>query len=114
MTRFEQIAELLKEMPNATYEDMASELNITKGYAKTLISNMRKLGIIASKTVDGIREFEVFPEKIKPHNRKTAAWTRKDLAEQLLDIVFEALEEETQMENIINAGHLIIKLMDRL
>lgn len=115
MTKYEMMVEFLLENPVATNQEIAEGLDISDGYAKQLVSNMRKLGIIEVVTTEkDERGFKVYPDKLTPSKRNKVSVKRKDIAERLLDIVFEALEEENQIENVINAGHLIVKLMDRM
>lgn len=115
MTKYEMMVEFLLENPVATNQEIAEGLGISDGYAKQLVSTMRKMGIIEVVTAgNDERGFRVFPDKLTPSRRNKVSTKRKDIAERLLDIVFEALEEESQIENVINAGHLIVKLMDRM
>lgn len=113
MKRTEEVAHFLAKFPNASNLEIANELQITEGYAKKIVHDLKKIGVIeVAKDGDG-RTVQVFSEKLK-NRRADENLTRKERIEQLLDIVFEALENESQIDNIISAGHLAVKLLDRL
>ena len=114
MKRTEEVALFLVNHPTATNLEIADELGISEGYAKKLFHDLKSTNIIeVSKTEDGKRTVSVEQEKIS-NKRVEKNIKRKERIEQLLDIVFEAIEHENKIENIIAGGHLIIKLIDRL
>ena len=113
MKRSEEVARYLIDNPNASNLDISEELGISIGNAKRIFSDLKKAGIIeVSQTEDG-RSTSVYVEKIG-NKRVEKNLTRKARIEQLIEIVFETIEIETQTENVIALGHLAVKLLDRL
>ncbi len=113
MTRVEECALFLLKEPEATNEEIAKELNISLNYAKKLVCDLKACGIANVSNSNGQRTIKVIEDKIK-NKRVEENKTRKARIEQLLDVLFESIEQESQIENIVNAGNLIVKLLDRL
>ncbi|MGY4105107.1 hypothetical protein ACWOA0_05735 [Ignavigranum ruoffiae] len=113
MTRNEECAAFLKKYPQATNEEIAKEMDTSENNAKRIVSNLKSSGAIEVNYEDGIRNVTVH-ENLLNNKRMVENTTRREQVERMIEIVFDSLEYETQTENIINAGYLFVKLIDRL
>lgn len=113
MTRRDECLEQLLHDGSLSNVQLAENMGISEGYAKKLIHQLKKAEVIEIEDVDGQRIIKVNEERV--HNKRVEKNVfRKARIEQVLDIVTEAMEHETHFDNLINAGHLIVKLLDRL
>lgn len=113
MRRIDEVALFLADYPLASNDDIAEQFGITNNYAKKLVFDLRKAGIAEVDSMDGMRTITIDQSKIG-----SAMVTKSDIKqeriERVLDIVMEALEREPNVEHIVGAGNLIVKLLDRL
>lgn len=114
MTNQEILVQYLIKNPSATNGQIANDMEMSEGYVKKSISTLKKATVIEVTKVCGERYITVYPERLKTRSNHMYSDDKKLYLEQMLDIVFEALDGEKQMENIVNAGHLVIKLLDRM
>ena len=113
MTRKQEVANYLLNNQTATNQEVAETLEISESNAKRIISNLKTAGAIVVKKNNGERNIEVDMSKINS-KVQSESLNRKEYVQQMIDLVFDSLENESQIENIINAGYLIVKLIDRL
>lgn len=113
MTVRTDFLEFFMENPRATNDDVANALNMTKGYAKTLLSQLKASGVLKVTEIDGERNVIVNSERI--HNRRVETNLRRaEKIDMLLDMIIEGLMYETNFATKLEAGRLIVKILDRV
>lgn len=113
MTRKEEVALYLMGNPNATNNEIAETVGISEGYAKKIVSELKRQLHFDVNENNGERTIQVIKNIIR-NERTDMTLSKREKLERLLDILIEAMEHETKFENLVAGSHAILKITDRL